>query len=148
MTAPRPVRACVDLVQWAVYEAHIETLELWTSINAIIWGVWLLNPWMDVFAVTNIYATMSRVPEWMWGAAALIAGWAQIQGRLMGHPRMIQFGARTLACLWMFGAAAIAVSNWRLASIITYPMMAAASLLVSYRSSGYPKRPVTVPWAR
>lgn len=131
----RPLRALADLFRWVVFDAHIEMLEMWTSINGIIWGAWLLNPWMNVFTQTNIYSTMAKVPEWMWGAVALLAGCMQIQGRLMGQPRLIQYGARTLAGLWMFGAAALAVSNWRFASIITYPMMACASLLVSHRAA-------------
>jgi hypothetical protein len=46
----------------------------------------------------------------------------------------------------MFGAAAIAMQNWRWLSIITYPMLALASLLVSYRAASYPKRAARRPW--
>jgi hypothetical protein len=147
-TLQRPpwLNGLLDLLHWIVIEAHIETLELWTSVNAIMWGAWLLNPWMTVFNEHNIYATMALVPEWTWGALAMIAGGLQIAGRLYGHPRTIRIGARTLAALWMFGAAAIAVQNWRWASIITYPMMAAASMLVSYRADPHPKRAATRPW--
>jgi hypothetical protein len=140
------LQAFLNLVRWVVYEAHIETLELWTSVNAIIWGAWLFNPWMTVFNEHNIYATMALIPEWTWGAVAILAGCLQIAGRLYGHPSTIRIGARTLAALWMFGAAAIAVQNWRWASIITYPMMAAASLLVSYRAASYAKRAAPRPW--
>ena len=103
----------------------------------MLWGLWLLNPWMNVFSATSIYATMAWVPEWLWGVVAILAGCLQVAGRFYGRPSLIRGGARILAGLWMFGAAAIAVSNWRFASIITYPMMAAASVFVSYRAA-YP----------
>jgi hypothetical protein len=136
-----------DLCRWVVHEAHIETLELWTTMNAILWGAWLANPYTDIFAPNrNIFSTMSVLPEWVWGSVAIAGGALQIAGRLKGHPHLIRWGARMLAALWMFGAAAIAMQNWRWLSIITYPMLALASLLVSYRAASYPKRAARRPW--
>lgn len=148
MSVRRQWRSFADLLRWVAFEAHIETLELWTTVNAFIWGAWLINPWMDVFNIASIYATMARIPEVVWGLTAVTAACVQLWGRLNGHPRMIRYGARTIAALWMFGAAAIAWQNWRWASIITYPMMAAASLFVSFRAVSYQRGdPVREGWA-
>ena len=130
----RTYHALHDLIHWVVFEAHIEPLELWTTLNALTWGLWLMNPWMDVFS-TVYYMGMSRMPEGAWGAIAVTGAVVQLAGRLTGHPRLIRSGARVLAMLWMFGAVALAMQNWRFATIVMYPAIACASLLVSYRAS-------------
>ena len=125
-----------EFIRFVVFFADVTALELWTGFNAFIWGAWLINPFVDVFTVGSLYTTMARIPEVVWGFVAMTAASAQIVGRLNGHPIMIRYAARTIAGLWMFGAATIAWQNWRWASIITYPMMAAASLFVSFRAVG------------
>ena len=144
--AVRPLKVLREYARWVVFDAHIETLEMWTTVNAILWGAWLFNPWMNVFTITSIYATMALVPEPVWGLTAVVGGCLQLAGRIQGRPLLIRYGARTLAALWMFGGAAIAVSNWRFASLITYPMMAAASLFVSFRAGTPYTSDIPVRW--
>ncbi len=136
----RTYQARKDLVEWVLFEAHVEPLELWTTVNAFLWGAWLVNPFMDVFASSVHYDTMQYLTENLWGCIAILGATMQLAGRLYGRPLFIRYGARTLAALWMFGAVALAVANWRMASIITYPLLSAASLLVSYRSVVYSPR--------
>lgn len=137
-TIPRPRAlwlAFVDYVAYCLDEAPVETLELWTSINALLWGAWLANPLMNVFTVVFYGGMLKVAPESAWGLFAMTAASVQLWGRLTGHPRAIRWGGTALAALWMFAAGAIAYQNWRLASIVTYPMMGAASLFVSYRAA-------------
>lgn len=137
----RPWHALKDLTDWILYDAHIEPLELWTMANAFLWGAWLVNPLMHLFASEPVtYGTMQYVNESVWGIVAIVGALVQLAGRLYGRPRLIRVGARTLAALWMFGAVALAWQNWRQASIITYPMLSLASLLVSFRALPYSSR--------
>lgn len=136
--APRQTRLAwvgvKDLVGYVVYEAPIEGLELWTTLNALLWGAWLLVPWFDVFG-SGFYGWMATVMhESLWGAIACTAATIQLMGRITGRLVLIRIGARTLAGLWMFAGTFIAMGDWRLASIVTYSMMSAASMLVSYRA--------------
>lgn len=132
------------LVAWLAFDAQIELLETWTAVNAILWGLWVANPFADLFATAPGFLTMAEVPEWLWGCTVLSAGALQLLGRLHDRPLWRRIGARTLACCWMFAAGALAWQNWRWLSSVTYPMLAMASLLVSYRAHGYPApRPVT-----
>ena len=132
-------RAFRGHVAFCLYEAPAEPIELWTAINAFIWGAWLANPWMDVFT-GSYYLGMARLPESVWGTFAMCAAVAQLAGRLTGRAWLIRIGAKGIAALWMFGAGALAMQNWRFAANITYPMMAALSVFVSYRAA-YVLRP-------
>ena len=141
MKSPRSAwRAFADFTAFVVFEAHVEPVEWYTAVNAFLWGAWLANPWMDVFG-HGYYMGMQRVPESVWGGVAMIAAAVQILGRLTGCPRVIRVGAIALVGLWLFGAGALAIQNWRFASLVTYPMMALASVLVAYRAAPRPPRP-------
>lgn len=45
--------AFVDFVSYVLTESDCTALELWTSFNAVLWGLWLVNPWMDMFMTAS-----------------------------------------------------------------------------------------------
>lgn len=134
-----------DFCGWVIYEAHIEALELFTAINGFVWGVWIANPLVNIFATVPGFATMALVPQAVWGLFGIVASLTLLLGRLRGRPHWQRAGARALACLWMFVVGCLAYQNWRWPATVMYLMLAAGALLVSYRAIPAPRRPAERP---
>jgi mannose/fructose/N-acetylgalactosamine-specific phosphotransferase system component IIC len=75
ITVPRQVRtawaAFAALVDHVVHEANPEGLQLWTAVNAFLWGAWLLVPWFDVFSMGGYGSMAAVLPEGIWGLIAV-----------------------------------------------------------------------------
>jgi hypothetical protein len=49
----------------------------------ILWGLWILNPFTDVFAAAALYSVMASLAgEWFWGGIAILSGLFVIRGAL------------------------------------------------------------------
>lgn len=91
-----------------------------------LWGLWLLNPWVDTFATGRGYDAMKHIAsETVWGTLFLIMG-AKMQYAIsvksLKKRRDSCFG---LLILWGFIAATIVYSNPLSTGTVVYPLIAA-----------------------
>lgn len=128
-----------SLFEWVAFDARVEVIEWWSATNALVWGLWIFNPYVDVFSTVPGFATMAIIPEWVWGLYAIVASSVQLYGRRKHDLRLERYGSRGLVVLWLFVAGCLIYQNWRWPATVLYPMLALASFLVSYRASG-PRR--------
>lgn len=64
--------------------------EFVTALGVLLWGAWLLNPFVDTFVrYVNVYAEMSKhATENQWGAGALVIGITGLFGLLRDNKHM------------------------------------------------------------
>lgn len=71
---------------------NTETL---VTMASIVYGGWLLMPWVT-FQTSGIYSVMSRIaPEELWGVAILLSGLWMLVAQKQGSVRL-----RTVAAVW------------------------------------------------
>jgi len=90
----------MDRVIDLVYRRDFEYAELQGGWVALLWGLWLLNPWIDVFADgwTHIAAI---APDHVWGAALVVIGAGQLISLLLHQYACRRIFALSAAAMWM-----------------------------------------------
>ena len=73
-------------------------LEFLCGLQAVLWGIWIFNPWWDSFPASTAYRFMAQLaPEALWGLIVLALGLAQwlaaLTGRLLPIRRAIAVSA-------------------------------------------------------
>lgn len=90
-----------DRIIELVYRRDFEYAELQGGWVAILWGLWLLNPWVDVFAVDGWRTVAGIAPDHIWGTALLVVGGGQLLGLLFRNYRCRRAFALSAAALWI-----------------------------------------------
>jgi hypothetical protein len=83
-------------------------LEFLPAVFELLWGLWIINPWENTFAITSAYRIMAGVmPEWAWGALLLVLGIIQLIVIFRGtlHMRAIS----SVTCLFIFLSLALLI---------------------------------------
>jgi len=77
--------------------------EWWSGCVAVMWGMWLMNPWADPFATAPVYRSMAALaPSWTWGLIVSMIGVSQLRSLWTGGYEW-QRGAFFAACVaWLF----------------------------------------------
>lgn len=123
-------------VRWLLFCADIEPLETWISVVAVLWGIWLANPHVNVFATSPGFASMQFVaPQWVWGVLVGGVGVVQILARFAEHNTIRKWTALSQAALWTAVGLALAWQNWRFLSTVTYSALTVGSMWVAYRAN-------------
>ena len=79
------------------------------GIYTVVWGLWIANPWWDVFPTATLYSQMALIaPEWVWGGIAIAAGIVVIIGAMVRS-----FGALTRG-------SGVAFLHWFIISIMYF----------------------------
>src|SRR6478735_10097842 len=50
----------------------------------LMWGLWVVSPFWEVFTRADVYRHLAYLPEWFWGAFAIISGVVMIWGVVRG----------------------------------------------------------------
>jgi len=76
-------------------------LEFFPALFQVLWGLWILNPWVNTFAITNAYRLMADIaPEWVWGLAIFLIGIFQII--VIFTPNLRLRVLSSITCLFIF----------------------------------------------
>lgn len=72
------------------------------GIYTVVWGIWIANPFWDVFATAPLFSAMAGIfPEWVWGSIAIFAGATTIMGAVVRSYGALTRGAMTAALHWL-----------------------------------------------
>lgn len=92
---------------------------------SLLWGVWVINPWWTVFDNAHIFDFMTvLMPEWVWGALAILVGCTMLFGVVRNSYQSLRWGALTGFYFWLFGAITFFLGDWQNTGGITLLMVA------------------------
>lgn len=95
----------IPIIGWNVSFNKASRIEFLIAGMAFVWGIWVLNPFVDTFSSAPIFSTMiDLVPESIWGGVIALVGVFQFVSALSGDRTARRIGAT----LTMFGFATIA----------------------------------------
>jgi hypothetical protein len=92
---------------------------------SLLWGIWVSNPWWTVFDNAHIFDFMTvLMPEWVWGALAILVGCTMLFGVVRNSYQSLRWGALTGFYFWLFGAITFFLGDWQNTGGITLLMVA------------------------
>ena len=72
------------------------------GIYTIVWGLWLLSPFWDVFTSASLFSELARVaPENFWGMVAVICGTVTTYGAVKRNYTALIYGATVAFWHWL-----------------------------------------------
>lgn len=91
----------------------------------MLWGLWLSNPFWDVFHQGTLYRWLASVAdETVWGLSALGVGIVMTYGVVKGSQKSLTIGAFVGFLYWLLIAIGYFAGNWRNTGGITSTAMA------------------------
>jgi hypothetical protein len=73
------------------------------SMYALLWGIWVSNPFCNTFDGSALYSSMAYIfPEWVWGCTALFIGVMSVFCVLNNRLRCLCYLSKAGALLWGF----------------------------------------------
>lgn len=95
------------------------------SIYTFLWGVWIANPFWDVFGNAHVYDWLSGVaPEEYWGSMAMAVGAIMTYGVIRGSRNSLTIGAFVGFIYWLIIAMGYFAGDWKNTGGITSSAMA------------------------
>lgn len=83
------------------------------GIYTVVWGLWVANPFWDVFHHAHLYAKMATfMPEWVWGILAISMGVITIYGAVKRHYPALVRGAATSGFFWLVVSIFYFAADW------------------------------------
>jgi hypothetical protein len=72
------------------------------GVYTIVWGLWVANPFWEVFSSAELYGALSHIaPEWFWGCLAITAGTVTVYGAVKRHYGPLTRGAQIAGWHWL-----------------------------------------------
>lgn len=95
------------------------------GLYTILWGLWIVNPFWEVFTQADIYSAMTQLGgEYFWGSIAVLAGTVTVYGAIKGRPPYLFYGASTAGWHWFTIAIMYFMGDWQNTGGITSLMLA------------------------
>lgn len=106
-------------------------LELLGVLWAVGWGLWVGNPYWEVFPGSSTFRIMAIVaPEWVWGTAMIVLG-VQHLCALYNENLIWRYYSSVVAFLiWAFTAIVLMIGNLASTATVTYVMLVSMCGLV------------------
>jgi len=80
----------------------------------MLWGLWIANPFWEVFSQARLYGWMSDVAgEEIWGMGAMVAGGVMFYGVIRASHKSLTIGAFVGFLHWLAIAVAYFAGNWK-----------------------------------
>lgn len=112
-----------------------QTMEFWSAIALITWGLWVLYPGWDAINAAPAYAVLETISphDVVWGALVGLLGAFQMGGLLVRHPRWRKTGAFSAALAWWGLFLAVLLSGWQGPSTAVVGSMATGAIWANLR---------------
>lgn len=84
------------------------------GIYTVVWGVWVVSPFWDVFTTAPLYSAMLGVipAEWFWGITAIICGLVTVRGAVTRSYRALLAGAGVVGWHWFIISILYFIGDW------------------------------------
>lgn len=114
------------------------------GIYTLVWGLWIGNPFWDVFDRASLYRLMSYFPEYFWGTIAVVCGIAMIYGVIRHSYRSLVVGANIGFYHWFIISVLYMGGDWKNTGGITALMIAiqCALLYINLKVNNKPKHTI------
>lgn len=95
------------------------------SVYTFLWGLWVANPFWNVFGQSNMYSWLDSVaPEAFWGVMAMVVGAVMTYGVVRSSYKSLTIGAFVGFIHWLIIAMGYFAGDWRNTGGITSSAMA------------------------
>lgn len=95
------------------------------GIYTVVWGIWLANPFWDVFSTAPLFSAMKAIgPEYVWGGIAIAAGITTIGGAVVRSYGALTRGSMVAAIHWLVIAIMYFMGDWQNTGGITAVIIA------------------------
>lgn len=109
--------------------AHPRLGALIYGVIALMWGLWLANPWLESFDSSPSYAALAQVlPEWAWGLVMIALGVLTLYSISQQFGRLRRWLSLIHVIFWMFVSTLLAIGNLSSAGIPVYYVIAFLAL--------------------
>ena len=83
------------------------------GIYTILWGLWVANPFWDVFSTAPLYSQLSSIaPEVFWGTLAIVIGIITMYGVVRPSYRSLTLGALAVGWHWWMISLLYFMGDW------------------------------------
>lgn len=83
------------------------------GIYTVVWGLWVSNPFWNVFAQSPLYAKMATfMPEWAWGILAITMGAITVYGAIKRRYGPLVRGAASHGFFWSVVSVFYFAGDW------------------------------------
>ncbi len=106
-------------------------LELLGVLWAVGWGLWVGNPYWEVFPGSATFRIMAIVaPEWVWGTVMITLGVQHLCALYSKNLTWRYYSSVVAFLLWSFTAIVLMIGNPSSTATVTYGMLSSMSGLV------------------
>lgn len=126
------MRQLIDKIAEALLKPVNEIVTYMLGVYTVVWGIWVLVPFFDVFTRAPLYsALLSFIPfEWVWGLIAVFFGILTILGTMKHMPRTMFYGAGASGVHWFVISIFYFIGDWGNTGGITALFLAILSLYI------------------
>ena len=112
------------------------------GVFTVVWGIWVGNPFWDVFTRAALYSVMNFMPEWTWGLIAVVSGIAICYGAIRRSTKSLIWGARIGGAFWLAVTLMYFLGDWMSTGGITALVLAiyCGVLYLNFRVNNKKKR--------
>lgn len=101
------------------------------GIYMVVWGLWVLCPWWDVFGVSTAFATMASIStEYFWGTLSILVGLIVCRGALKPSAKNVRLGALVAFFHWLLLSVLYFMGDWHATGGLTAATFCIYSCLV------------------
>jgi hypothetical protein len=92
----------LDRIAAAMLKPVNEVVTAMLGVYTVLWGLWVVNPWLDTFTHTALYSQLlDLIPaEWVWGGVAIAFGVLTLFGLARHLPKTLFYGAGASGIHW------------------------------------------------
>lgn len=100
-------------------------IALITGLYTLLWGLWVINPFWDVFSRASLFHALNTVmPEVGWGAVALVTGLFMVWGVTKHSWKSLSWGSFAGFTHWLVISGGYFVGDWQNTGGITSLVLA------------------------
>lgn len=82
--------------------SEYDIVEFIVGLSAVMWGIWVGNPFWDAFLVAPHPHFLEIAPEWFWGTMVGVVGGAQVAAVTIDTYKIRKLVAFVSLCTWIF----------------------------------------------
>ena len=90
------------------------------GVFSVIWGLWVANPFWNVFDRAQVYEALAYAPEWAWGVGSVIVGIAMLAGVFFNSYESLTRGAKAGFYYWLIVSVLFFVGDWQNTAGLAY----------------------------